>query len=111
MGKLSVIDLAGSERATKSNANFDQLNEAKSINKSLTALGDVISCLSKNDNQHIPYRNSKLTYLMKDYLGGNVIIYKKGQNHHDNKSIRRSDSPGRNYIVPYVRKQSQKHLK
>ncbi|GKV30251.1 hypothetical protein SLEP1_g39083 [Rubroshorea leprosula] len=70
-GKLSFVDLAGSERIKKSGSTGDQLKEAQSINKSLSALGDVISALSSG-NQHIPYRNHKLTMLMSDSLGGNA---------------------------------------
>ncbi|GAB4848357.1 Kinesin-like protein KIN-14E [Ancistrocladus abbreviatus] len=70
-GKLSFVDLAGSERVKKSGSAGDQLREAQSINKSLSALGDVISALSSG-LQHIPYRNHKLTMLMSDSLGGNA---------------------------------------
>ncbi|XWS42262.1 hypothetical protein CRYUN_Cryun17cG0152800 [Craigia yunnanensis] len=70
-GKLSFVDLAGSERVKKSGSVGDQLKEAQSINKSLSALGDVISALSSG-SQHIPYRNHKLTMLMSDSLGGNA---------------------------------------
>ncbi|XP_043714190.1 kinesin-like protein KIN-14I isoform X1 [Telopea speciosissima] len=70
-GKLSFVDLAGSERVKKSGSSGSQLKEAQSINKSLSALGDVISALSSS-SQHIPYRNHKLTMLMSDSLGGNA---------------------------------------
>ncbi|TRY81922.1 hypothetical protein DNTS_013385 [Danionella cerebrum] len=70
-GKLSLVDLAGSERAAKTGAKDDQLKEANSINKSLSALGDVISALSL-EQTHVPYRNNKLTQLMQDSLGGNA---------------------------------------
>ncbi|MED6123271.1 Kinesin-like protein KIN-14E [Stylosanthes scabra] len=70
-GKLSFVDLAGSERVKKSGSEGSQLKEAQSINKSLSALGDVISALSSG-GQHIPYRNHKLTMLMSDSLGGNA---------------------------------------
>ncbi|KTG44547.1 hypothetical protein cypCar_00006709, partial [Cyprinus carpio] len=70
-GKLSLVDLAGSERAAKTGAKDDQLKEANSINKSLSALGDVISALSV-EQPHVPYRNNKLTQLMQDSLGGNA---------------------------------------
>ncbi|XP_074295481.1 kinesin-like protein KIN-14E [Silene latifolia] len=70
-GKLSFVDLAGSERVKKSGSAGSQLKEAQSINKSLSALGDVISALSTG-GQHIPYRNHKLTMLMSDSLGGNA---------------------------------------
>ena len=69
--QLSFVDLAGSERMKKSGSSGSQLKEAQSINKSLSALGDVISALSSG-GQHIPYRNHKLTMLMSDSLGGNA---------------------------------------
>jgi hypothetical protein len=71
VGKLSLVDLAGSERVGKTGATKDRLKEAQSINKSLSALGDVISALSTNQ-KFIPYRNNKLTMLMQDSLGGNA---------------------------------------
>eukprot|EP00210_Caulerpa_lentillifera_P002367 g2271.t1 len=70
-GKLSFVDLAGSERIKKSGSTGSQLKEAQAINKSLSALGDVISSLARGD-PHIPYRNHKLTMLMSDSLGGNA---------------------------------------
>jgi len=69
--QLSFVDLAGSERVKKSGSTGSQLKEAQSINKSLSALGDVISSLSSG-GQHTPYRNHKLTMLMSDSLGGNA---------------------------------------
>lgn len=72
-GKLSFIDLAGSERASKTEASGDRLKEGREINMSLSALGDVIAALSSNGaggNQHVPYRNHELTVLMSDSLGG-----------------------------------------
>jgi len=71
VGKLTLVDLAGSERVDKSGATGEQLKEAQSINKSLSALGDVISALTTNQN-HIPYRNHPLTMLMSDSIGGNA---------------------------------------
>ena len=65
------MDLAGSERNKKSCSSGSELKEAQSINKSLSALGDVIKALSER-SQHIPYRNDKLTMLMSDSLGGNA---------------------------------------
>ena len=69
-GKLSFVDLAGSERVKKSGAEGDTLKEAQAINKSLSALGDVISALA-SEQPHIPYRNHKLTMLLSDSIGGN----------------------------------------
>ncbi|KFK43213.1 hypothetical protein AALP_AA1G095200 [Arabis alpina] len=68
-GSMHLVDLAGSERIDKSEVTGDRLKEAQHINKSLSALGDVIASLSQKNN-HIPYRNSKLTQLLQDALGG-----------------------------------------
>ena len=71
IGKLTLVDLAGSERVDKSGATGEMLKEAQSINKSLSAIGDVISALTSG-SAHVPYRNHPLTMLMSDSLGGNA---------------------------------------
>lgn len=71
VGKLNLVDLAGSERAKKTGAKDQVLKEGIKINLSLTALGNVISALSEG-GRHIPYRDSKLTRLLQDSLGGSA---------------------------------------
>lgn len=68
-GKLNLVDLAGSERIAKSGAEGSRLREAQCINKSLSALGDVINSL-RSKHSHVPFRNSRLTYLLQDSLSG-----------------------------------------
>ncbi|XP_023491352.2 kinesin-like protein KIF17 isoform X2 [Equus caballus] len=71
-GKLNLVDLAGSERQSKTGATGERLKEATKINLSLSALGNVISALVDGRCRHIPYRDSKLTRLLQDSLGGNT---------------------------------------
>ncbi|KAH8342742.1 hypothetical protein KR084_005635, partial [Drosophila pseudotakahashii] len=71
-GKLSLVDLAGSERQRKTGAQGDRLKEASKINLSLSALGNVISSLVDGKAKHVPFRDSKLTRLLQDSLGGNT---------------------------------------
>lgn len=72
VGKLNLVDLAGSERQSKTGATGDRLKEATKINLSLSALGNCISALVDGRSSHIPYRDSKLTRLLQDSLGGNA---------------------------------------
>ncbi|XP_077566628.1 kinesin-like protein KIF13B [Stigmatopora nigra] len=78
VSKLSLVDLAGSERAAKTGAAGERLKEGSNINKSLSTLGLVISALAdqgagKNRSKFVPYRDSVLTWLLKDSLGGNSL--------------------------------------
>ena len=72
VGKLNLVDLAGSERQAKTGAVGDRLKEATKINLSLSALGNVIAALVDGKSSHVPYRDSKLTRLLQDSLGGNA---------------------------------------
>ncbi|XP_036893706.1 kinesin-1 heavy chain isoform X2 [Sturnira hondurensis] len=69
-GKLYLVDLAGSEKVSKTGAEGAVLDEAKNINKSLSALGNVISALAEGST-YVPYRDSKMTRILQDSLGGN----------------------------------------
>ena len=76
-GKLNLIDLAGSERLKSTNAEGVRLKEAQNINRSLSALGDVVAALGRSNGGgkgHIPYRNSKLTFLLQDSLSANSRV-------------------------------------
>uniref|UniRef100_A0A183S9K3 Kinesin-like protein n=1 Tax=Schistocephalus solidus TaxID=70667 RepID=A0A183S9K3_SCHSO len=70
-GKLYLVDLAGSEKVSKTGAEGSVLDEAKNINKSLSTLGNVINALVEG-SAHVPYRDSKLTRILKESLGGNA---------------------------------------
>lgn len=75
------MDLAGSERLGEGEKLMERIEEAKYINKSLSALGNVIYCLKNHQRKksqaklHIPYRDSKLTHILKDSLGGNSLTH------------------------------------
>lgn len=71
-GNLHLVDLAGSERVDRSEATGDRLREAQHINKSLSALGDVIFALAQK-SPHVPYRNSKLTQVLQSSLGNYLL--------------------------------------
>lgn len=70
-GTLYLVDLAGSEKVGKTGASGQTLEEAKKINKSLTALGMVINALTDGKSSYVPYRDSKLTRILQESLGGN----------------------------------------
>ncbi|KAK4966045.1 hypothetical protein LTR66_012070, partial [Elasticomyces elasticus] len=70
-GQLFLVDLAGSEKVGKTGASGQTLEEAKKINKSLSSLGNVINSLTDGKSSHIPYRDSKLTRILQESLGGN----------------------------------------
>ena len=71
-GKLCIVDLAGSENVNKSEAEGERLEEAKHINKSLSALKNVVNALKEKRN-HIPYRESCVTRILQDSLGNDVL--------------------------------------
>ena len=68
---MFLVDLAGSEKISKTGAQGERLEEAKKINQSLSALGNVINALTDGKSSHIPYRNSVLTRMLQDSIGGN----------------------------------------
>lgn len=85
VSKLNLVDLAGSENVGRSEVHGVALAEAQNINRSLSALGNVINALTEVGRDHIPYRDSKLTYILQDSLGGNsktVIIATASPNTH-----------------------------
>lgn len=73
VGKLFLVDLAGSEKISKTGAEGLTLDEAKTINKSLSCLGNVINALTDNSKNFVPYRDSKLTRILQNSLGGNSL--------------------------------------
>ncbi|CAE7538358.1 kif3 [Symbiodinium natans] len=72
VGKLHLVDLAGSEKVAKTGASGERLDEAKNINRSLSALGNVINALTDRKSNHVPYRDSKLSRVLQESLGGNA---------------------------------------
>ncbi|RZB92656.1 Kinesin-like protein KIN-14P [Glycine soja] len=88
-GNLHLVDLAGSERVDRSEVTGDRLKEAQHINKSLSALGDVIFALAQKTS-HVPYRNSKLTQLLQSSLGGQAKTLMLVQINSDLKSFSES---------------------
>ncbi|KAF1981458.1 kinesin family protein [Aulographum hederae CBS 113979] len=90
-GQLYLVDLAGSEKVGKTGASGQTLEEAKKINKSLSALGMVINSLTDGKSTHIPYRDSKLTRILQESLGGNsrttLIINCSPSSYNDSETV------------------------
>jgi len=90
-GQLFLVDLAGSEKVGKTGASGQTLEEAKKINKSLSALGMVINSLTDGKSSHIPYRDSKLTRILQESLGGNsrttLIINCSPSSYNDSETL------------------------
>jgi kinesin family member 5 len=90
-GVLYLVDLAGSEKVGKTGASGQTLEEAKKINKSLSALGMVINSLTDGKSSHIPYRDSKLTRILQESLGGNsrttLIINCSPSSYNDSETV------------------------
>jgi kinesin family protein 5 len=91
VGKLHLVDLAGSEKVAKTGASGERLDEAKNINRSLSALGNVINALTDKKYTHVPYRDSKLTRVLQESLGGNaktsLIITCSPSNYNEQETI------------------------
>lgn len=90
-GHLCLVDLAGSEKVSKTRATGETLEEAKSINRSLSALGMVINALTEGNRAHVPYRDSKLTRILQNSLGGNartsLIVHCSSSEFHLNETL------------------------
>lgn len=90
-GQLFLVDLAGSEKVGKTGASGQTLEEAKKINKSLSALGMVINSLTDGKSSHVPYRDSKLTRILQESLGGNsrttLIINCSPSSYNDSETL------------------------
>lgn len=95
MSNLFFFNFKGSERASRTQATGERLREASNINVSLSVLGNVISALVDGKSSHIPYRNSKLTRLLQDSLGGNsktaMVYFIIELNYYFNSNITDSD--------------------
>merc|ERR1719440_2278655 len=102
--KLNLVDLAGSERLKKTETLGDLRNESMYINKSLTYLEQVVVALSSKGRSHTPYRQSKLTHLLKDSLGGNcktlLIANVYGESTHLEETISTLQFAARVRLVP-----------
>lgn len=125
-GKLYLVDLAGSEKISKTGAEGQTLEEAKMINKSLTTLGKVIKALTDKKSSHIPYRESKLTRILSESLGGNsktcLVITCSPSPFNDQetlstlrfgmraRSIKNNAKVNREYTIPELKKLLDKAL-
>lgn len=123
-GKLYLVDLAGSERIDKTGAVGQTLDEAKKINQSLTTLGKVIKALTSKAGTHIPYRESKLTRILSESLGGNsktcLIItcsphpYNEEETHSTlrfgkrARSVKNNAKVNREYTIPELKRLLEK---
>lgn len=115
-GTLNLVDLAGSERLSHSQATGDRLKETQSINRSLSCLGDVIGALGQGkEGGHIPYRNSKLTYLLQFSLGGNsktlmfVMVSPRQEHFNETVTSLRFATKVHNTHIGTARKQTRVH--
>jgi len=120
VGKLYLVDLAGSERISKTGVQGQALDEAKSINQSLASLGKVINALTDKKVNHIPYRDSKLTRMLSESLGGNsktcLVITCSPHPFNDQetlstcrfgkraRSVKNNAKVNREYTIPELRK-------
>lgn len=123
-GQLYLVDLAGSEKISKTGAAGQTLEEAKMINKSLTTLGKVINALTDKKATHIPYRESKLTRILSESLGGNsktcLIITCSPHPYNDQetlstfrfgqraRTIKNNAKVNREYTIPELKKLLEK---
>jgi kinesin family member 5 len=119
-GKLYLVDLAGSEKIAKTGAAGQTLKEAQNINLSLTTLGKVIVALTDKKATHVPYRESKLTRILSESLGGNsktcLIVTCSPHPYNDAetlstlrfgqraRNIKNTPSVNREYTIPELKK-------